>query len=512
MRRFTLPVPFLLVLASLLQLNYIALIIVSPDQIIRPLMALWTVMLLLLLPSYWITRDWSWAVLLLAVFVIGMCFSSSFFSTMLVFTIVVGAPSLLFLRIRGVKVSRVHAAYFLHGAAVFFVGYSIVVTSNALSRVSWSEYQKAVYETRTYTMEVFSTPPVRRDIYFIVLDGYARSDTLQEMFGFDNSEFVTYLEGLGFFVPASGVSNYPATHLSVASMLNMDYVQTFAPGIEEGFSRWLMNPFIDHSRVRSFLESQGYETITISTNWSITDNPTAGVYFRPYPVILNDFEGFVLDSTPLGLFKPLLSRFASIPSYESQRNIIRFNFTTLADLPRFPGPKFVFSHIISPHPPFVFDGNGDPVDVPYSFSFKDGTEYAGSREEYRQKYVEQVKYVNNNLQEVVAAILANSGVPPIIILQADHGSGMLVDLSSSKNTCVRERFSPFVAYYLPGLTVQEIPSDISAVNLFRVIFNEYYGANLPILESRQYFYTNPVSFYDFEDVTDRLHDSCVLPK
>ena len=449
--------------------------------------------------------------MLLNIFVIGFCFSSSFFSTLLLFTLLVGVVYLAFLRIRRRKVTVVHFTYLLSGVSIFFVGYSIFLMSNVLSKVPWGAYQQAVYEAKMYSPDNLSVPAVKRDIYFIVVDGYARSDILQEMYGFDNSEFVAYLEERGFVVPASSVSNYPATHLSIASMLNMDYVQTFSPGLEENYSRWLMSSFIDHSRVRALLEQQGYTTVSISTNWSITDNATTDVYLHSYPVMLTDFESFILGSTPLNLFEPLLGTIASIPSLESQRKIVLYDFDALAAVSDLPGPKFVFAHIVSPHPPFVFDRNGNPVDMLHSFSFKDADEYPGSREEYRQRYLEQLQFVNYKLQRTIEVILAQSKAPPIIILQADHGSGLFVDFASSNNTCIKERFSPFAAYYLPDQEEHSIPPDVSAVNVFRMIFNEYFGAGLPILESRQYFYNKPVSFYEFEDVTARLDDQCRRP-
>jgi hypothetical protein len=332
------------------------------------------------------------------------------------------------------------------------------------------------------------------------------------MFQYDNSEFIDFLKKEGFLVPSSGHSNYPATPLSMASTLNMDYVQSFVPVLDQTSHRWLMAPFIDHSRLRALLEAQGYQTISLSTNWTITDNVTTDRYLHPFPVMLTDFEGFVMDFTPLQSVGPLISGFASVPTPESHRRIVQYAFATLADLPRRPGPKFVFAHIISPHPPFVFDRDGRPLDSPHLFTFQDANEFPGSLAEYRQRYVEQVQFVNLQLQKTIDAILSESATPPIIILQADHGSGLLTDLTSSENTCVRERFSTFAAYYLPDLSPDVIPPDISTVNLFRIILNEYFEAQLPLLEGKQYFYEDTQAYYNFEDVTGRLSEPCVLPK
>jgi len=392
---------------------------------------------------------------------------------------------------------------------MFFIGYSVLLIGKTLTAIPWIDYQAATYDAKTYSVDTL--PYLKRDIYFIILDGYARADILQEMYGFNNFEFLAYLEKQGFVVPIASTSNYPATHLSVASMLNMDYIESFSPGLEKSYQRWLMSPFIDHSRVRALLEQQGYRSVSISTNWSITDNPTTNTYFQPDPMMLSDFEGFLLDSTPLNIINPILDRFASVPSFESQRKIILYNFETLAHLPELPGPKFVVAHIISPHPPFVFDRNGKAVQLSDSFSFKDAAEYSGSKGEYRRRYVDQLQFVNDNMERVIEAILAKSKLPPIIVIQADHGSGMLVDFASSKNTCIKERFSTFAAYYLPNLDPHSIPPSVSAVNIFRIIFNEYFAAQLPILESKLYFYKRPVSFYEFEDVTTRQNEKCQQP-
>ena len=228
-------------------------------------------------------------------------------------------------------------------------------------------------------------------------------------------------------------------------------------------------------------------------------------------MMLTDFEGFVLDETPLQLLEPILGTFAYLPTADSHREIIRYNFDTLATLPNLPGPTFVFAHIISPHPPFVFDKNGNPIAQQFGFTFQDANEFPGSSAEYPIHYMDQVQFVNDRVRKIVDTILAQSTTPPIIILQADHGSGMLTDLNSLDNTCIHERFSPFAAYYLPGIDRNVIPSDMSNVNIFRIIFNQYFHANLPLLESKQYFYKDTQTYYDFEDVTGRVNDQCIMP-
>jgi len=511
MRRYTLFVPFLLVLASLLQLNYIASMIVSPEQFLRPLIVLWLFLGLLTWPAYWITRDWLWTSLLLSVLVIGFTFSSDFFVTLSAVLLIGIVLWLAYARLRRRKLPLNHVIAILGGAAIFFILFTLVLIGIRYGNVDWGGYRQAVSDAKNYSIDSKNGSANRPDIYYIVLDGYARPDVLKEMYDFDDSEFISYLQGKGFVVPASNHSNYPATPLSIASTLNMDYIQSLAPTLDGNPFRWLMEPFIDQSRVRTFLESQGYQTVSLSTNWTITENETTDHYLHAYPVMLSDFEGYVLGVTPLKVFASLLGNVVSPPTAEGHRHVIRYDFETLASLPKMPGPKFVFAHVISPHPPFVFDQNGNPADTGSTFTFQDANEFSGTHEEYRQKYVEQVRFVNEQLEKTITAILAESSTPPIILLQADHGPGMLTDLGSAVNTCIHERFSPFAAYYLPGMDPLSVPDDISNVNVFRMVLNDYFDASQPLLESRQYFNKDMQSYYEFEDVTGRINEGCIIP-
>lgn len=508
MKRFALFTPFLFALASLLQLYYVAAVAVSPSQILRPLLVLWALLLCLLLPIQWLLRDWTWTAVFLVVFVLGFYYSSDFFSTISILILILSLVWLVFGRVAKIKVEISHFLNLLTGVGLFFVFYALFVIGAMLLKIPWSVYADSVASVKLNSQYNLSNPVVKRDIYYIILDGYARSDVLQELFGFDNSEFVNELKELGFIVPENFHSNYPMTHLSVTSTLNMEYLDELTPGLEQTYNRWLMKPFIDHSRVRTLLEGEGYKTISISSDWTITENATTDKYIHPYPVMLNDFERFVLGSTPMRVAGPLLQGFVSVGSAETHRKVVLFSLETLSSMPEVSGSKFVFAHIISPHPPFIFDKDGNPVAIPYTFNFKDGNEYPGAGEGYGWGYINQLQFINRRLKDTLSTIIANSENPPVIIIMADHGSGLLTDFSSAKNTCAWERFSPFAAYYLPEVDGQSIPSDGSAVNAFRIIFNEYFDAGFPLLESRQYFYRHPVSFYEFEDVTERVDDRC----
>ncbi|HJP66293.1 MAG TPA: hypothetical protein VKA30_08325, partial [Actinomycetota bacterium] len=62
------------------------------------------------------------------------------------------------------------------------------------------------------------------DIYYLVFEEYAGEGVLRDTFGWDNAPFLTALEDRGFFVAHQSSANYPRTSLSLASSLNMEYL------------------------------------------------------------------------------------------------------------------------------------------------------------------------------------------------------------------------------------------------------------------------------------------------
>lgn len=112
-------------------------------------------------------------------------------------------------------------------------------------------------------------------------------------------------------------------------------------------------------------------------------------------------------------------------------------------------------------------------------------------------------YVNKRLLPAIDAILPQSPEPPIIILQADHGPGLLLDWEEPANTYFRERLAIFNAIRLPEGESAGFYDEMTPVNTFRLIFNHSFGTELEPLEDKSYFSTWPQP-YVFIDVTDEV--------
>lgn len=503
---FTNAHPFLFTLNSLLAVYTEAKWEASPIEILRPLLVLWLLLLALYPFARKIAGRHSWAGILLTVFVSGFFFDRKYFVTVSIIVIVVVLIQTLYLVLssRQFKISTLSLGFTYVSLVLLVVQTTGLVVSLASVPLS---YYEAMSARAAMPAVPLHGPDSREnpDIYYIVLDSYASPATLREFYEYDNSAFVGYLKDLGFVVPDAAVSNYSRTALSVSSTLDMQYWNTISPNMEEVAYWWPTKPVLDHSRVRASLEAVGYRSIAIASDWELTNNGTTNLYFKPFPVVLTEYEDLLIRSTPLKILHQPFQAIAPVRTNDIHRRFVLYSMETLARIPGIPGPKFVFAHIIMPHPPFVFRADGRPIETNKPFTF--GSPADLSREEYRQSYLAQLEYVNTQLSGVIRAILDKSATSPIILIQADHGLGL-----SSDKECLNDRFSAFGAYYLPGKSTSVIPDDLTPVNLFRLVFNEYFGADLDLLENHQYFADGHGLFIGLEDVTEQIKEVCGIPR
>lgn len=340
----------------------------------------------------------------------------------------------------------------------------------------------------------------RPDIYFIILDGYARSDILREIYDYDNSDFLRALSDRGFYIADSSLANYNSTAQSLTSALNLNYLHRVVAADQSEFSRMPTAVMLENNRVFNHLRKFGYQTVSFATGYAPTEIEDADYYFSP-GWTPSEFQNHLLNSTPLPLFAGWFKS-----QFDFHRERLLFILEKLTDLREVPTPRFVFAHISCPHPPFVFGAQGEPVERDWPFSFSDGDHYLNGRGQldfYRNGYRNQVAFISSRILLTIDSIIAGSERPPVILLQADHGPGSRLHWQSLDDTDLNERFSILNAYYLPGGDTTLLYETISPVNSFRVVMNQYIGTEYQMLPDRCYFttWTRP---YNYIDVTENL--------
>jgi hypothetical protein len=340
----------------------------------------------------------------------------------------------------------------------------------------------------------------RPDIYYIVLEEYAGERTLRESFGYDNSWFLDALEDRGFYLARSSSANYPRTALSVASSLNMGYIQPL-PGkiVGEG----ALNHLIEEHAIGQYLKRIGYRYLHAGSWWDLTatNRIADAIITRPPAPIIPTLLYAKSLLRPIGHPFPFLrNRF---DQRDREYGRILNQFEEVAKAKRAKGPKFVFAHVMSPHAPYVFDRDGGFV----------------SRGDYRTRplatlYVDQLIYVNKLVIRLVDELLSGEEERsrPIVIVQADEGpypgepSRWGPDPSDQ---ILRQKFELLNALYFPNTAEGRVARGalyptLTPVNDFRVVLRAYFDPGVAFLPDRNYTFRDLDHVLELKDVTSRL--------
>ena len=338
------------------------------------------------------------------------------------------------------------------------------------------------------------------DIYYIIFDGYGRNDILREMYQYDNAEFLSFLEDKGFYVADESTTNYSQTIHSLSSSLNFSYINQLADYLGEDNQNVLpLRVMAEDNRIFAILGSLGYYTRGIPTGYLLTEKIGKDEISLPVGHI-GPFQIQLLSITPLPVISDVLG-IGNLYDLHGRRTV--YGLDQIAERPDTSAPVFTFAHILIPHPPFVLDENGNPVDHAGYYILKDGSHFIGTNEAYRRGFRDQTIYVTRRMEEIVNKILSQRSRPVIIVIQSDHGPGSELVWEDLGESNLEERFSILNAYFFPDGDYQQLYPTISPVNSFRVILNQYFGADYDLLEDRNYFMGMYKPYY-LQEVSARI--------
>lgn len=321
------------------------------------------------------------------------------------------------------------------------------------------------------------------NIYFVLLDGYPRADTLDQTFGIDNEAFLQELRQLGFSVADRARTNYNKTWLTLASALNGAYIEDLlgdepVPNDAAGELRWLQT-LIGEASVPTFLREQGYAVRTVpppytSAALTTADDVLGGGH-------LTEFEVKLISASPWTLIfrdqiAPLL--------YDGQADRVVADLATTVELAESPPtqPQFVLSHIHSPHPPFVLRPGSEEGQSSVPDCFPGCSLWEARTESLQMTFGEYANGLNLQItalnQMLLSSIRRITAADPeaVIILMSDHGTRYsLEDLP--------EHYRSFLAARTPGAG-SLFPSDESPVNIFRRVMSAYFDVDIEPLPYR----------------------------
>ncbi len=408
----------------------------------------------------------------------------------------------------------------------FAITIAFLLQLYSTGKMMYTEWPQFFYRPPDLKINAQNTSD-RPDIYYIVLDRYASQsvfDNEYKKYGFNNQEFVNYLKEEGFSISPNAHNNYPYTAMSIASTMNASYdsdlVQKFASSPTQ-----IMEPYYDATRYGSViknLKSLGYKYDLLGS-WYETSNksPLADHLYQVESQFTVLGKTYSLDEFPKNelnqsIFFHYINRglkilhfsiltFQDANGYDSSLSNIR-DLKYIAN--QKPGGKFVFAHILVPHDPFYFNADG-------SLNPNFGTDNVG--EPIKEKYINQVKFINSQMKDVFNQIKTKSDGKAVIILQADEGprpqdqnnnqpsSYYNGDMRQWSDSDLKMKFGNLAAYYIPKAAKADVETHADNANVFRLVFNTYFDTNLAYLPKCYYAYSVDILHpFIYADITKRI--------
>ena len=329
------------------------------------------------------------------------------------------------------------------------------------------------------------------DIYFIIMDEYWGTDMLTRYYGYDNHAFISFLSDNGFHVLKHPSSNYSATPLSILSIFNMEYIEWMKKGRDLKVSDYAMaDKAIGDATTIRFLKSMGYEI----KNYSIFDMPGQ-------PSTLD--QGILPVKMKLITSKTLLRRMQKdllwhiklkiAPKFNWLARLFQNQFKKLnekvisltnetIDSPS-SRQRFVYSHLLMPHLPAIYDSAGKEIFINFYQSDH-------SPKTVDDTYLQYLIYTNKVIQSLTEKIIKKTNGKAVIILMSDHGYRSSAADIGSETTASGNSISAnnnFNAVFFPSKNYALLYDSMSNVNQFRVVFNSLFQQQLPILKDSVIF-------------------------
>ena len=424
--------------------------------------------------------------------------------------IMIGFSLLITIRIKKSNLKLVKTTLILNIISLTVLIFpSLLISYYEIKRVGETTWSDLPFSSQERREEVR-----KPDVYYIITDSYASNSSLRDYFNFDNSEFTDYLKGRGFYIADKSRSNYPFTTPSVASSLNMSYLDKLTEEIRSNSKD--ATPLIkmtEDNRVSLYLKSQGYKYYHFGPRLlptSLNKNADANYTYESNQIAMSPLTGLLIEQTILSHLvssvdctsSTSIFCIGSLNNRKGHYNYILDQIGKVGDVVEQVGTKFVFYHNLLTHVPYVFTEDGRYV-----------SRSVEGLKKMEENYITQLKFTNNVLKQLIETILNDSENPPVIILQSDEGpypddfrkDTANFEWRQATKDELREKFGILNAYYLPGVETKNVLyPEITPVNSFRIVFNEYFKEQLPKLDDFSYAQTKYHNLYDVFDVTNLM--------
>lgn len=321
------------------------------------------------------------------------------------------------------------------------------------------------------------------NIYHILLDAHPNQKAM-ETIGGDLTPFYEDLEALGFFTYPESKSNYYNTPRSVASILNLQYL--------EGDETLLTDKALEHKSQNNivFKKLSDLYQIHVFTSSSLIDS----IYTRQF--IENDYKqgnNYLLFYT-LFCHTPIKHIFENCSAQHFTDYCCNSIMSTLQELAncktKYSSTNHLFyAHFLCPHEPCVFGSKQSNNLAFKGFASVMDPLYVIDKETHnalRDNVYGIDQCVLIYLKEIIKQYETES-IKPIIILHSDHSIlNLIIRLPQSPLFIADNIYGNLLAIYMPDEWKVDA-KDLKFINLYRFIFNHLLNSNYAYLEQKQMY-------------------------
>lgn len=330
----------------------------------------------------------------------------------------------------------------------------------------------------------------KTDIYHIILDAYIGNTGIKAVSDFDNTEFYNDLRNLGFHVYENIYSNYNHTMASIPSLFTMDYIEY--KNIPESQIKINRLKELIYSKTIFSLKNAGY-TISAYSKWffnetnsyisknvidkqiTLTNTGTNETYYNFFKM------------TAFGVF------LLKLKSNLSNAKYVIDSFDLFKDDITLNSPSYCFFHILAPHTPYSFHKDGT-----INNKYNEMELYENFQGEVAEAYFNHAFYTSKLSIKAFSNLIENikkKNRKAVVFIHSDHGA--------EKTHINATRYNIILAEYTFGYDNKPIFHDnMSLINVFPMIFNYVFNANIPLKEEK--FYDEHPYSYTLAEITDNI--------
>ena len=314
--------------------------------------------------------------------------------------------------------------------------------------------------------------PLKPNVYFIMLDGYAKNKNLKKYWNYDNFNFTNSLKQQGFYNIENSHTDYNLTIETVTSMFTSEEVTPSAS----------LNSLIEKQKNNSRIENQ------------LRNNSTVVKTFQTNGY---DFHNFFV--TVINNINSLQYPFASNSIYKNSIYQVFFQgigwinsfFLLKSDLERIEKVKeictvpinkkssFIYLHMMSTHFPFCLNEKqtfvyyeNPKIFGEYIISVTDNVKFSMNTESKEKFKIWRYRYINhlvkiNQLVLPLIDFIKKKDSNAILVVASDHGSRILCDICFEEAR--KESFENISYVYFPDKNYSDLTQNMTPTDLMKVL-------------------------------------------